>query len=106
MSGTATERLPLFDGLVNASVLPEDELRLSKQCRKMYHRLLKGPATIKPVSPWIEITPETMPKNYTDSVLATDGKIIVETKYLKDNGTFTHYMPIPSLPTEQTGGVE
>ena len=39
------EPMPLFDGLVNPSVLPEDELRLSGQNLAMYKRLLKGPAT-------------------------------------------------------------
>ncbi len=39
------EYLPLLDGLVNASVLPEDELRLSKQCLLIYRRLLRGSAT-------------------------------------------------------------
>ena len=36
---------PLLDGLVNPSVLPEDELRLSNHCLIMYKRLLQGPAT-------------------------------------------------------------
>lgn len=42
---------PLFDpppkveGVVNASVLPKDVLRLSKQCVKMFQHLKKGPAT-------------------------------------------------------------
>ena len=45
VSATMREYLPLLDGMVNASVLPEDELRLSKQCLLMYRRLLKGPAT-------------------------------------------------------------
>jgi len=40
-----TECLPLFEGLVNASVLPEDELRLSEHCRAMFKRLKRGPAT-------------------------------------------------------------
>jgi hypothetical protein len=31
--------------LVNPSVLPEDELRLSGQNMKIYNRLLKGPAS-------------------------------------------------------------
>jgi len=44
-SATTKTRFPLFEGMVNASVLPEDELRLSKQCLAMYRRLLKGPAT-------------------------------------------------------------
>lgn len=35
----------LLDGLVNASVPPEDEMRLSKQCLLIYQRLLKGSAT-------------------------------------------------------------
>ncbi len=39
------EHLPLFEGMVNSSVLVEDELRLSAQCMKMYKRLLTGPAT-------------------------------------------------------------
>ncbi len=39
------EYLSLFDGLVNPSVLPEDEIRLSNQCMMMYKRLLSGPAT-------------------------------------------------------------
>ena len=37
--------LPLFDGLVNGTVLPEDEIRLSRQCRILYRRLKRGPAT-------------------------------------------------------------
>lgn len=37
--------LPLFQGIVNVSVLEEDELRLSNHCRIMFNRLLKGPAT-------------------------------------------------------------
>lgn len=41
----AAEHLPLFEGMVNPSVLVEDELRLSRQCRIMYKRLLKEPAT-------------------------------------------------------------
>ena len=44
MTETA-EKLPLFDGMVNPSVLPEDELRLSNQCRLIFNRLKYGPAT-------------------------------------------------------------
>ena len=39
------EPLPLIDGQLNVSVLSEDQLRLSKQCRIMYRRLCRGPAT-------------------------------------------------------------
>lgn len=39
------EHLPLFEGMVNGSVLKEDELRLSGQCRIMFNRLKCGPAT-------------------------------------------------------------
>ena len=39
------ENLPLFKGMLNPSVKSEDELRLNKQCRAMYTRLLRGPAT-------------------------------------------------------------
>jgi len=45
MTETSRERLPLFNGDVNPSVLPEDELRLSKHCRMMFSRLKFGPAT-------------------------------------------------------------
>ena len=45
MTARVKENLPLFDGMVNGSVLPADELRLSLQCKAMYHRLLRGPAT-------------------------------------------------------------
>lgn len=45
MTATVKEKLPLFDGMLNASVLPEDELRLSRHCRLMYERLLKGPTS-------------------------------------------------------------
>ena len=39
------EVLPLFDGLVNPSVLPEDEIRLSGQNKIVFERLKRGPAT-------------------------------------------------------------
>ncbi len=39
------EKLPLFEPMVNPSVPPDDEMRLSKQCWMMYKRLLRGPAT-------------------------------------------------------------
>ena len=42
---TIKEDMPLFEGVVNPSVLPVDELRLSKQCWIMLRKLLKGPAT-------------------------------------------------------------
>jgi len=37
--------LPLFEGMLNPSVLQEDELRLSRHCRMMFKRLCRGPAT-------------------------------------------------------------
>ena len=45
MTATIKKNLPLFDGMVNPSVLPEDELRLSYQCRLIFNRLKNGPAT-------------------------------------------------------------
>ncbi len=45
MTATIKENLPLFKGMLNPSVKPADEMRLSKQCRIMYTRLLRGPAT-------------------------------------------------------------
>ncbi len=49
MTATMREKLPtLFDGIkgmVNPSVKSEDELRLSRQCRIMYNRLLRGKTT-------------------------------------------------------------
>ena len=45
VSATMREYLPLLDGMVNPSVLPEDELRLSNHCKIIYRRLLKGKAT-------------------------------------------------------------
>lgn len=49
MSEFKKEKLPtLFDGIkgmVNPSVKSEDELRLSRHCRLMYERLLKGKTT-------------------------------------------------------------
>jgi len=39
------EILPLFDGMVNPSVLPEDEIRLSGQNFIVFERLKRGPAT-------------------------------------------------------------
>ena len=45
MTETKKQNLPLFDGMVNPSVLPEDEIRLSNQCRIIFNRLKCGPAT-------------------------------------------------------------
>jgi hypothetical protein len=45
VSERVKEKLPLFDSMVNSSVLPSDELRLTRQCKIMYRRLLRGPAT-------------------------------------------------------------
>lgn len=42
---TETQRLPLFDGLVNPSVAPDDEDRISDQAQRVYARLKHGPAT-------------------------------------------------------------
>ena len=44
---TIKQNLPLFDGMVNPSVLPENELRLSRQCRMIFNRFKCGPATNK-----------------------------------------------------------
>ena len=42
---THIEHLPLFDGCVNPSVLPDDEVRLSGQNFRIFRRLMQGPAT-------------------------------------------------------------
>ena len=42
---TKTEHLPLFDGIVNPSVLDQECSRLSGQCKTIFLRLMKGPAT-------------------------------------------------------------
>lgn len=39
------EDLPLFEGMLNPSVEPENEFRLSGQNLEVFKKLLKGPAT-------------------------------------------------------------
>jgi len=77
------ESLPLFDGMLNASVIPEDELRLSGQCMDIYKRLLQGSATNVEL---IELTGACAPSARRSDVRAEVRKYGWDLRLVKKHG--------------------